>query len=83
HHVNQLDLSLSANDFLLRIFPGAKPDAVRSHLGSFGISGDLALQRMGTMSGGQKSRVAFAILTWKKPHVLVLGTCRATACQAV
>ena len=32
----------------------------RSHLGSFGISGDLALQAMYTLSGGQKSRVAFA-----------------------
>ena len=32
----------------------------RSHLGSFGMSGDLALQPMYTLSGGQKSRVAFA-----------------------
>lgn len=76
HHVNQLDLTLSPLDFTLRMFPGSKPDAARAHLGSFGISGDLALQRMGTMSGGQKSRVAFAVLTWKKPHVVVLGAWR-------
>ena len=45
---------------------------MRAHLGSFGVSGDLALQTMRTLSGGQKSRVAFAALTWKKPHVLLL-----------
>ena len=72
HHVNTLDLSATAVEFLARSFPGATPEAVRAHLGSFGVSGDLALQRMKTLSGGQKSRVAFALLTWKKPHVLLL-----------
>ena len=32
----------------------------RSHLGSFGIGGELGMQSMYTLSGGQKSRVAFA-----------------------
>ena len=31
-------------------------------LGQFGVSGDLALQQIESLSGGQKSRVAFAIL---------------------
>lgn len=75
HHVNQLDLSLNPVDFMLRMFPGAKPDVLRAHLGSFGMSGELALQRMGTMSGGQKNRVAFAVMSWKKPHILVLDEC--------
>jgi len=72
HHVNQLDLAATPVDFLARAFPGAAPDAVRAHLGAFGVSGDLALQTMRTLSGGQKSRVAFALLTWKRPHVLLL-----------
>jgi ATPase subunit of ABC transporter with duplicated ATPase domains len=46
--------------------------ALRAHLGSFGVSGDLALQPMYTLSGGQKSRVAFAKLTFTKPHLLLL-----------
>ena len=37
-----------------------REQAVRAHLGSFGLSGALALQPMYTLSGGQKSRVAFA-----------------------
>jgi ATP-binding cassette, subfamily F, member 3 len=72
HHVAQLDLSLSPLDYLCKIFPGNKPEVVRAHLGQFGLSGDLALQRIGTLSGGQKSRVAFAVCSWRKPHLLVL-----------
>ena len=44
----------------------------RSHLGSFGVSGSLALQPMYSLSGGQKSRVAFAKVTFSKPHILLL-----------
>jgi ATPase subunit of ABC transporter with duplicated ATPase domains len=39
---------------------------LRSHLGSFGLSGDLALQPMGSLSGGQRSRVVLAALTLQK-----------------
>jgi ATP-binding cassette, subfamily F, member 3 len=40
--------------------------ALRAHLGAFGIGGDLALQQIGVLSGGQKSRVVFAELTLQK-----------------
>ena len=72
HHVTQLDLSVSPLDYFLRLFPGNKPEVVRAHLSAFGLPQDLAGQRIGTLSGGQKSRVAFALCSWKKPHVLVL-----------
>lgn len=39
---------------------------------SYGISGDLALQPIDTLSGGQKSRVVFALMGWIKPHFLIL-----------
>ena len=35
----------------------------RHQLGSFGVSGDLALQSVASLSGGQKSRLAFALLS--------------------
>ena len=44
----------------------------RAHLGSFGISGELGMQPMFTLSGGQKSRVAFAKVTYQRPHILLL-----------
>lgn len=73
HHVAQLDLHRSAVEHMQHQFgPSAKQDAVRAHLGKFGIHGDLALQKMATLSGGQKSRVAFAQITWSKPHLVCL-----------
>lgn len=44
----------------------------RRQLGSFGVSGDLALQTIASLSGGQKSRVAFARMCMGNPNFLVL-----------
>ena len=60
HHVDQLDLNLTALEAFAKQFPDAKPLDIRSHLGSMGLGGATALQKMATLSGGQKSRVAFA-----------------------
>jgi len=72
HHVAQLDLSVSPLVYLSRMFPGNKEEVIRAHLSQFGLAADLASQRIGTLSGGQKSRVAFALCSWKRPHLLVL-----------
>ena len=42
-------------------------------LGQFGVSGDMALQQIESLSGGQKSRVAFAVLCGHSPNFLILG----------
>jgi ATPase subunit of ABC transporter with duplicated ATPase domains len=39
---------------------------------AFGLSGDIVLRTINTMSGGQKSRLVLAVLAWKKPQVLLL-----------
>jgi hypothetical protein len=60
HHVDGLDLALSPLQIMLNSYAGLKDQEARQHLGSFGVSGPLALQPMYTLSGGQKSRVALA-----------------------
>jgi ATP-binding cassette subfamily F protein 3 len=72
HHVDAMDLTTSAVDWLSKTFPGKTDEEYRRHLGSFGISGSLSLQKMGLLSGGQKSRVAFASLCLNSPHILIL-----------
>lgn len=72
HHVDGLDLSSNPLLYMMRCFPGVPEQKLRGHLGSFGITGNLALQPMYTLSGGQKSRVAFSKITFKKPHILLL-----------
>ncbi|PSS11221.1 ABC transporter F family member 3 like [Actinidia chinensis var. chinensis] len=72
HHVDGLDLSSNPLLYMMRCFSGVPEQKLRAHLGSLGITGNLALQPMYTLSGGQKSRVAFAKITFKKPHILLL-----------
>ena len=45
----------------------------RRMLGQFGVTGDMALQQIESLSGGQKSRVAFAVLCGHSPNFLILG----------
>ena len=72
HHVDNLNLEISSLEHMLNSFPGSKEQEMRGCLGRFGIHGNLALQKMGTLSGGQKSRVVFASITYLQPQLLVL-----------
>ena len=72
HHVDQLDLSLNSLQLLQQRFPGKTDEEYRHQLGAFGLSGPLALQTIGTLSGGQKSRVVFTLLTMERPHIMIL-----------
>jgi len=53
-------------------FPGQTEEEYRRQLGRFGITGQTGLQVIGTLSGGQKSRVVFTMIAMSHPHVLVL-----------
>jgi len=72
HHVDGLDLALCPLEYLLKEFPNTSDEIMRGHLSSFGIPQELQVQNMYKMSGGQKSRVAFARITFSKPHILLL-----------
>lgn len=72
HHVDGMDLNLSAVAWMAQTYPGKSEEEYRRHLGSFGIVGTLGLQKMELLSGGQKSRVAFACLSLQNPHILIL-----------
>ena len=52
--------------------PGAKPAAVRAQLGRFGFTGEMATQQVGKMSGGERARLALALITRDAPHMLIL-----------
>ncbi|EEH11762.1 ABC transporter family protein (macronuclear) [Tetrahymena thermophila SB210] len=72
HHLDQLDLTLSPLEQIMRDYPGSTQEAYRAHLGSFGISGNMSLRPNYLLSGGQKSRVAFALAVYNNPHILIL-----------
>jgi len=72
HHVDQLDLELTPLQHMGKTFPGMKELELRACLGHFGLGGHLALQKISTLSGGEKSRVIFATVTFQRPHILIL-----------
>lgn len=79
HHVDGLSgsgddpaLTRTPVEWLAFKYPGKLDEDYRRQLGAFGLSGPLALQPIGTLSGGQKSRLVFAGLALITPHLLIL-----------
>ncbi|EPY29176.1 ATP-binding protein cassette, sub-family F, member 3 [Strigomonas culicis] len=72
HHVEALVPQLSSLEFMKSKFPHVEDQQLRGHLGSMGLSADRALQPIYTLSGGQKSRLVLAWITYVKPHLLLL-----------
>jgi len=74
HFVNQLDLTKAPLDYIRDKFSDMKleEEAWRSKLGRFGITGSLQKQTISTLSDGQKSRIVFAEIALKNPHLLLL-----------
>ncbi|KAM6969817.1 ATP-binding cassette sub-family F member 3 [Aplochiton taeniatus] len=72
HHVDQLDLNVCSVELLLNKFPGRTEEEYRHQLGGYGITGELSTRPVASLSGGQKSRVAFAQMTMPCPNFYIL-----------
>ncbi|MEF8792691.1 MAG: ATP-binding cassette domain-containing protein [Thiohalorhabdus sp.] len=72
HQVDHLDPTASPMKHLKRLDPAAKPQQLRDFLGGFGFSGDLALSAVEPLSGGEKARLALALLVYRRPNLLLL-----------
>merc|ERR1719499_703490 len=72
HHVETLNMNMTPVEYLKVCFPEAELQSRYSKLGGFGIGHELATKKIGLLSGGEKSRVAFSILTWENPHILIM-----------
>ncbi|WP_299451357.1 ATP-binding cassette domain-containing protein [uncultured Pigmentiphaga sp.] len=72
HQLDMLDTEASPLLHLARLAPEAREQDLRNYLGGFGFSGDFALSKVGPMSGGEKARLALALVVWKKPNLLLL-----------
>ncbi len=72
HQVEQLRLADTALAHLARLAPEEREQALRDFLGGFDIRGDQATQPVGTFSGGEKARLALALIVWQRPNLLLL-----------
>ena len=72
YQVEELDSDDTPLEHMTRVMRGATPAAVRAQLGRFGFSGDKAVTKVGRMSGGERARLALALITREAPHMLIL-----------
>ncbi|ADG15853.1 ATP-binding cassette domain-containing protein [Paraburkholderia atlantica] len=57
---------------LARLAPDTREQELRDFLGSFNFSGDMATAKIAPFSGGEKARLALALIIWQKPNLLLL-----------
>ncbi|KJS08254.1 MAG: ABC transporter ATP-binding protein [Gammaproteobacteria bacterium BRH_c0] len=72
HQLEALDMAASPILHLQRLSPAATEQQIRDFLGGFNFRGDMALSTVGRFSGGEKARLALAIIVWQKPNLLLL-----------
>ncbi len=72
HQLESLDLAASPLLHLQRLSPDAPDQRVRDFLGGFGFHGDDAIGPIRHFSGGEKARLALAIIAWQRPNLLLL-----------
>jgi ATP-binding cassette subfamily F protein 3 len=68
----ELDLDATPLDHMARLLPEATPQKLRGQLGLFGFGQDKAEVAVGKLSGGEKARLLFALMSREAPQVLLL-----------
>ncbi len=72
HQAEELNLAATPLQHMQELEPLASDEKLRAHLGRFGFSGQKALTQVGTLSGGEKARLLFALMSRTAPHLLLL-----------
>ena len=72
HQVDDLDLSISAFTHIQRLDETQTEKQIRTYLGGFNFKGDKVKDPIDLFSGGEKARLAFAIISYQKPNILLM-----------
>lgn len=72
HQLETLDMLASPVLHLQRLTPKASEQVIRDFLGGFNFYGDQAVDPINHFSGGEKARLALAIIVWLKPNLLIM-----------
>ncbi|MDU4301637.1 MAG: ATP-binding cassette domain-containing protein, partial [Eikenella corrodens] len=72
HQLDTLRADQSPLWHIQRLNPEAKEQDIRNFLGGFDFAGDMAIQPITGFSGGEKARLALAVIVWQQPNLLLL-----------
>ena len=72
HTLDRLDGDKNVLQNLQGVAKNASQQELRKFLGGFAFSGDISLMQVNKLSGGEKARLALALIVWQAPNVLLL-----------
>ncbi len=72
YQVEELSGDETPLQHMTRLMEGKPPAVVRAQLGRFGFAGDKATTVVSKLSGGERARLALALITYDAPHILIL-----------
>jgi len=72
HQVEMLREDQSPLWHLQKVSPATREQDLRNFLGGFNFPGEMALAPITNFSGGEKARLALAIIVWQRPNLLLL-----------
>ena len=72
HEIDAINTQQSAYDHVVELMPDATEAQRRARLARFGLGADKAETKAGDLSGGEKARLLFSLISFHAPHLLVL-----------
>jgi len=72
HQIDELEPEATPFDHLAGLMPKATPEALRARLARFGFDADKVFVKARDLSGGEKARLTFALITVDAPSLLIL-----------
>lgn len=72
HQLDTLRADQSPVWHIQQLSPEVREQEIRNFLGGFNFVGDMAVQKTEPFSGGEKARLALAMIIWQKPNLLLL-----------
>jgi len=72
HQIEDMEPDGTPFSHLAALIPGAREIEIRNRLGRFGFSGNKAFVKVKDLSGGERARLNFALITFDAPPMLIL-----------
>lgn len=72
HQVDDLPADMQPITLMLKRYPELSESQARNYLGGYGFNGDAVFQKIDTLSGGERARLALALIIRQRPNLLLL-----------
>lgn len=71
NQTEELPIDLTPTEYMMSLMPNSPEKTARAYLGNFGLRQEKATTRIGELSGGEKTRLLFAVICLNSPELLI------------